>query len=241
MRQLVLELTQPPAPTLGNFSAGRNSELIHSLHGAMELRSEAAVLFLWGTHGSGRSHLLQGWIAAARERGRTARYVTCEEFADAAPGLAQLECVAVDDVERLAPAAQVQLFNLCNALRERGAALVASGSAPPQELALRPDLATRLGWGLVYQVHALSDEEKLLALQDHAATRGLRLPDDVCAFLLSRVRRDMATLLAVLDALDRTSLAAQRALTVPFVREWLQAQERDPRFRVQDPESRIGH
>jgi DnaA family protein len=112
MRQLVLELTQPPAPTLGNFSAGRNGELIHSLRGTMELQSEAAVLFLWGTHGSGRSHLLQGWITAARERGRTARYVTCDAFADAAAGLAQLECVAVDDVERLAAAAQVQLFNL---------------------------------------------------------------------------------------------------------------------------------
>jgi DnaA family protein len=138
-------------------------------------------------------------------------------------------------VEQLAPALQVELFNLYNALRERGAALVASGSAPPQQLGLRPDLATRLGWGPVYQVHALSDAEKTGALQDHAAARGIRLPEEVCAFLLARVQRDMGTLLAVLDALDRSSLAAKRAITVPFLREWLQAARgQESGLRIED-------
>jgi DnaA family protein len=222
MRQLVLELTQPPAPTLGNFSVGRNGELIHSLRAALEPRTGAAMLFLWGARGSGRSHLLKGWVAKARECGCAARYVASTEFPATDARLAQQQCVAVDDVQQLSAAAQVELFKLCNALRDRGAALVASGSAPPPQLGLRPDLMTRLGWGLVYQVHALTDEEKVRALQDHAASRGLRLPDDVCAFLLARVQRDMSTLRAVLDALDLSSLSAQRTLTVPFVREWLQ-------------------
>lgn len=235
MRQLILELTEPPAPTLGNFTAGRNAELLHSLRAAAEPGSGAAALFIWGAPGSGRSHLLRGWVTAARERGGAAQYVACASLSGLNADLRHLDCVAVDDVEQLAPAIQVELFNLCNALRERGAALVASGSAPPQQLGLRPDLATRLAWGPVYHVDALSDVEKTRALQDHAAARGIRLSEEVCAFLLARVQRDMGTLLGVLDALDRSSLAAKRAITVPFLREWLQAaQGQDSGLRIQD-------
>jgi DnaA family protein len=235
MEQLILGLAEPPAPTLVNFAAGRNAELLHSLRAAAQRRIKAATLFLWGAPGSGRSHLLQGWSGAAREHGAAARYIACENLEGLDADLWSLDCVAVDDVERLAPALQLELFSLCNALREQGGTLVASGSVPPPQLGLRPDLATRLGWGLVYQVHALSDAEKADALREHAAARGIRLTDDVCAFLLARVRRDMGTLLAVLDALDRSSLAAKRAITIPFLREWLQAANNQDRgSRIED-------
>jgi DnaA family protein len=224
MKQLILEFTEPAAPTLDNFVQGRNAELLDSLRAAAA--RGAAALYVWGTSGSGRSHLLRGWIAAARERGRSARYLACRELEALDSDLQRLECVAVDDVERLAPALQVELFTLYNALRDAGASIVASGNAPPAQLGLRPDLATRLGWGPVYQAHELSDPEKAAALREHAAARGIRLPEEVCAFLLARVRRDMGTLLAVLDAVDRSSLAAKRAVTVPFVREWLEAAKR---------------
>jgi DnaA family protein len=223
MRQLVLELASPPAATLGNFVAGGNAELLHSLHGAAE--RGATTIFLWGERGSGRTHLLQGVVAAVRERSGTAEYVGCAPGVRLDERLQRLDGVAMDNVERLAPAEQVSLFNLCNALRERGAVLVVSGGAPPPRLGLRDDVATRLAWGLVYEVHPLSDEEKMRALQDHAVARGIRLPGEVPAYLLAHVRRDMGTLLAVLDALDRSSLAVKRAITVPFVREWLQAAE----------------
>jgi DnaA family protein len=88
---------------------------------------------------------------------------------------------------------------------------------------MRPDLVTRLGWGLVYQVHALSDEEKAQALAQHGAGRGFRLSAEVCAYLLQRARRDMPSLLAMLDALDRYSLETKRQITVPLVRELLHA------------------
>jgi len=114
---------------------------------------------------------------------------------------------------------------------------VAAGAAPPTRLDLREDLMTRLSWGLVYQVHALTDENKMRALGDHAATRGFRLPPEVCEFLLTRVRRDMPSLLGMLDALDRYSLEARRPITVPLVRELL-AQRRESGFGAQDPASR---
>jgi DnaA family protein len=245
MRQLILELAPPPAATLDNFVVGRNAELVHSLRVAAD--RGAAAIFVWGTPGSGRTHLLQGAVSAVRGRSGTAEYVACTPALQLHEALHRLDGVAIDDVERLSPQEQVGLFNLCNVSRERGALLVVSGSAPPPALGLRHDVATRLAWGLVYQVHALSDEEKMRALRDHAAARGIRLPEEVPAYLLERVPRDMRTLLAVLDAVDRSSLEVKRAITIPFVRDWLQAARgqgsgsgnRDSGFGIQDSASRI--
>lgn len=235
----MLELAPRPAATLDNFVAGRNAELMHALRDAAG-RGQGAI-FIWGERGSGRTHLLQGVVSAVRDRGGAAEYVDCGSGSPLQEGSRQLDGIALDDVERLPATEQAGLFNLYNALRERGALLVAGGSAPPRELGLREDLATRLAWGLVYQVHALSDEEKEAALQNHAAARGIRLPEEVSAYLLGRVRRDMGTLLAVLDAVDRSSLAAKRAITVPFVRGWLQAAKgQSAGSLMQESGSRIG-
>jgi DnaA family protein len=130
--------------------------------------------------------------------------------------------VGVDDVERLSEAGQVALFNLYNALLERRASLFVSGDAPPSRLELRPDLRTRLGASLVYEVHALNDSEKAQALAEHAALRGFALAPEVCNYLLTHVRRDMAALLALIDTLDRHSLEQQRPVTVPMVRAVLE-------------------
>jgi DnaA family protein len=99
---------------------------------------------------------------------------------------------------------------------------VASAAAPPARLPLRDDLRTRLGSGLVYEVVPLSDAEKPEALARYARARGFRLGDDVIGYLLSQGRRDMGTLVAALAALDRHSLAAKRAITVPMLRQWMQ-------------------
>jgi DnaA family protein len=94
---------------------------------------------------------------------------------------------------------------------------------------------TRLAWGLVYQVHALSDDEKARALADYAAGRGFRLQPGVCDFLLTRASRDLPSLLGMLDALDRYSLETKRPVTVPLARELLLAIERRrPRPDIHD-------
>jgi DnaA family protein len=136
-----------------------------------------------------------------------------------------MDCVALDDVDRLGAAAQLAAFDLYNALREKNGALIASASAPPVQLELREDLVTRLAWGLVYQAHALSDEDKARALADHAATRGWPLSREVSDYLLTRARRDMPSLLATLEALDRYSLETRRPVTVPLVRELLETRD----------------
>jgi len=124
-------------------------------------------------------------------------------------------------VEGLDESAQIALFHAVNRARETGATVLAAGPLPPARLALREDLRSRLAWGLVYEIKPLTDDERATYLRGEAARRGLRLTDDVVAYLLSHVRRDMVSLGAILDHLDRTSLERQRALTLPLVRETL--------------------
>ena len=214
MRQLALDITAPPAPTFENFVVGRNAEAIAHLRAAVAGRGERFV-YLWGEAGCGRTHLLKAVMADADTN---ATYIACEAsntFDDTAPLL------AADDVECLGSDAQVALFHRYNALREQRGSLIASGSVPPVQLKLRVDLLTRLGWGLVLQVHALTDEEKIHALKQHARERGFALPVDVCSYLLAHAPRDMGSLFATLAALDRYSLEAKRAVTIPLVRDLL--------------------
>jgi DnaA family protein len=223
MKQLALDFASQPLPTLDNFIAGRNGELLENLRRLAAGQARERFLYVWGRPGSGRSHLLKGAVNALQGAGSAATCIGCRADTRLAEGLDRLDCVALDDVDRLDEDGQVAAFDLYNSLRERSGALVAAGSAPPVQLTLREDLVTRLAWGLVYQVHALTDEDKARALTDHAASRGLPLPREVCDYLLTRARRDMPSLLATLDALDRYSLETRRPVTVPLVRELLEA------------------
>ena len=225
MKQLALELANPPQPTLDNFIPGRNAELLENLRRLASRSPGERFIYVWGRPASGRSHLLKAVVAEFQRAGMAAVYVACAAGLPPVEGIEHMDCVALDDVERLDDRAQVAAFDLYNALRERGAALLAAGSAPAVQLALRADLVTRLAWGLVYQAHALDDEEKSRALADHAATRGWPLPREVSDYLLTRSRRDMPSLLATLDALDRYSLETRRPVTVPLVRELLETRD----------------
>ena len=198
-------------------------ELVESLARLAARGREECFLYLWGDRGSGRTHLLKATVSRLQHAGASAAYVACGPETSLGEGLSRMDCVALDDVDQLGTEAQEAAFHLYNLLRERGGALVASGAAPPVQLTLRDDLVTRLGWGLVYRVHVLSDGEKVGALVDHAAARGFPLSPDVGEYLLAHVRRDMPSLLAVLDALDRYSRETKRPITVPLVRDLLRA------------------
>jgi DnaA family protein len=198
MQQLVLDIGPAAEPDFDNFVAGPNGEALARVRALAEGGLCESVVYLWGDAGSGRSHLLR---AAAR---------------------ANRTLVTADDVEGLDADRQQRLFVAINAAREGAPPVLAAGRQPPAQLALREDLRTRLAWGLVYQLKPLSDEEKAVHLHAQASRRGLRLPDEVVGYLLTRLPRDLASLNAVLDALDRYSLAAKRAVTLPLVREALE-------------------
>jgi DnaA family protein len=212
MTQLLLGIAPEWIPTLDNFVAGRNVEMLSALRQALDARQAERGLYIWGEAGAGKSHLLQAVVGAAQTSGLSAIYA-CGEVPPAA------QVVAVDDVERLDAATQIQLFELYNRQRENGGMLLASGAQAPAFLPLRDDLRTRLGWGLVYQIHALDDAEKTQALKQHAQARGFDLPNEVTTYLLRHGRRDLPALLATLDALDEHCLRLKRAASVPLLKE----------------------
>ncbi|MBS4099169.1 MAG: DnaA regulatory inactivator Hda [Sulfuricella sp.] len=215
MQQLLLAIAPQPAPTLENFVAGRNDELVATLRQFAAGNAGERFIYLWGEAGSGKSHLLAACRAAAQEHGfKPFLGHAANTWDGGSPAL-------LDDVERLDEAGQIDLFNLYNRLRDEGGSLLASGTTPPAQLAVRPDLATRLGWGLVFRVHSLNDEEKSAALEAHAQQRGFALPPEISAYLLRHWRRDLPSLIAALDALDRHSLERQRPVSVPLLREVL--------------------
>jgi len=197
MQQLVLDIGPAAEPDFDTFVPGPNAEAVASVRAFAAGKSRDAVMYLWGEPGSGRSHLLR---AASRMNPRL---------------------VIADDVESLDEGAQQRLFNAINAAREGAPSVLAAGRQPPAQLALREDLRTRLAWGLVYQLKPLSDAEKTAHLRAEAARRGLRLSEEVLAYLITRLPRDLASLNRVLEALDRYSLSTRRAITVPLVREAL--------------------
>lgn len=205
---------------------GRNAELMQRLFNLPSTLKDERSFYLWGACGSGRTHLLRAAVAAFQVTGARAAYIACAPDTEFAEPLHKFDLVAVDDVHRLGAAAQIGLFNLYNALRATGAALIAAGNAAPMHLQLRADVVTRLAWGLVYEVHGLSDKEKAAALAGHASVRGFALQDDVSNYLLTHARRDMPALVALLDALDRYSLESQRPVTVPLLREMLAAEQK---------------
>jgi DnaA family protein len=207
MSQMLLGIAPEWVPSLDNFVAGRNAELLAALRQARD-----GVMYLWGAQGSGKSHLLQAMVQRGKAVGLAACYAqgTVPEAA---------VVVAVDDVEALGEEAQIALFELYNRMREQGGLLLVSGTQAPVHLALRDDLRTRLGWGLVYQVQALSDEEKAEALRQHAGARGFELPTEVTQYLLRHGRRDLPSLLRVLDALDAHCLRLKRTASVPLLKE----------------------
>lgn len=213
MRQLILDLLPETTPSLDNYVVGGNGEALAGLAAWFAADSREPSLFLWGESGAGKTHLLHASAAC---------------FSDAAinPDLPDLDAAqpfhAVDNVDALNETGQIALFNLFNRLRTSGGRLLTTARQPPLHLALREDLRTRLGSGLIYRLQALTDAEKIDALTTQATARGLRLPPDALEYLLARAPRDMRSLTAFLAALDRYSLEHKRAITLPLLREVLQ-------------------
>jgi DnaA family protein len=224
LEQLVFELAAPEPPRMANFLPGRNVELITALSRFAAAPGGETGFLLWGAPGAGKTHLLRAAAALAAESGVATRFYAEPGAIEADHVTEPLELVAIDRVDAADAAAAARIFTLYNALKQRGGRLAAASRTPLATLPLREDLRTRLGWGLVYEVLVLADEDKAAALVTYAEHCGFRLSAEVIDYLLRHGRRDMPTLLGALSALDRLSLAAKRPVTVPLVKLWLRHQ-----------------
>jgi DnaA family protein len=223
MKQLVLDLGAEQAQSLDTFEVGQNAELAHLMHQFAGRSSREHFAYLWGEASAGKTHLLHALAATQASRYIGGAAATAADFVYTP----EVSLYLLDDCGALSAEAQIDAFALFNQIREHGAYMVSTGAVPPAVLPVREDLRTRMGWGLVYQIHGLSDEEKIAALTHAADARGLTLSASVLPYLLSHFRRDMRSLSTMLDALDQYSLETQRPVTLPLLRDLLQQASSD--------------
>ncbi|HUL48241.1 MAG TPA: DnaA regulatory inactivator Hda [Steroidobacteraceae bacterium] len=226
MQQLPLGVRLPDRALFGSFLPGRNGEALAAAR-AIAAGESRGVTWLSGPGGAGKTHLLQAICAAASARAR-AGYVPLREVAHLGvgvlDGLAQLTCLCLDDLDCVAGelAWERRLFGLLRETEEAGGALVVAAQTPPALLRWAlPDLGSRCAAGAVLALRALDESEQHAALELRARLRGLELPEETWQWLRRRYPRDMRRLYELLDTLDEAALAAQRRLTVPFIRDVL--------------------
>lgn len=230
-QQLPLEFKSNNDLTFDSFVAGSNEQLLAALRN-LDHSSDNPCLFIWGRQGLGKTHLLQAICQSDSFSDQPVALISLEDVdkdgysPQMLQGLEQMALVCIDDVQLIAGQAdwETELFHLYNRARDSATPLVVTGDLPPAQLNIElPDLKTRLGWGLIFQLLDIDDEEKLQLMRQRAKHRGMEISSEVGEFLLRRYSRDTRDLMKLIDELDRASLTEQRRLTIPFVKQHLEA------------------
>ena len=225
--QLPLHIGLRDSATFNNFYPADNAQVLAQLQQCVSAEGERFI-FIHGAIGAGKSHLLQAACHAVSEQGNSVVYLPLsqrEQFSvEMLEGLEHMSLLCIDDLDAIAGDAEWEeaIFHLYNRVREAEAYLIVAANNHPSVLDVKlPDLQSRLVWGLLFMLRPLDEQQLTAALQLRAKGRGLELPDEVVAFLLKRCARDMNSLFDLLEKLDRESLVAQRKLTIPFVRQFI--------------------
>lgn len=224
MKQMVLDMGLPNGPSLTNFCAGPNTAALAHLtlwlgDSKLTLRSPVPT-YLWGGSGCGKTHLLKAIRATLQNQGASIGWIDPNvqvpaEFDE------RWAAVLLDDVQAFNAGQQQAAFNWFVNAQTQQIAVLGAGSLPPADLKLRDDLRTRLGWGNVFALQALSEPERRAVLRQAADARGIFLSDEVMDFMLTRFSRDLASLMELLDLMDGYALQTRRAITIPLIKSMM--------------------
>ena len=198
MDQLLLNIHPPSIKSLENFVIGDNFEAI-SVIKKFTTDKNLQFFYLWGVQGSGKSHL--------------------------SSVVKNNNILVIEDIESMSDIEQIQAFSIFNNCKENGKKLFITGSNSPNNMGLRSDLASRLSWGIVYQIKALTDNEKKLALLNHSKQKGMSSNIKVIEYCMKNLKRDLHYLIATLDALDNWSLKTKKPMTIPLLKKLLETKE----------------
>jgi DnaA family protein len=222
--QLPLALRYPPDQRLESFIAAPPGAIAQLR--ALAEAAGADWLYLAGAAGTGKTHLALALCAAAEQAGRRSAYLplvaASGRLGDALDALEGNDVVALDGLEAIAGDRddEIALFDFHNRARSAGLNVLYTAREAPETLALAlPDLRSRLSQNARLVLDPLDDAARADLLRDRAQRRGLVLEEAAIDWMLSRTDRNLSSLVALLDRLDRESLAAQRRITVPFLRQ----------------------
>jgi DnaA family protein len=198
MDQLLLNIHPPSIKSLENFVIGDNFEAISVIKKFITDKN-LQFFYLWGVQGSGKSHL--------------------------SSVVKKNNILVIEDIESMNDIEQIEAFSIFNNCKENGKKLFITGSNSPNNMGLRSDLASRLSWGIVYQIKALTDNEKKLALLNHSKQKGMSSNVKVIEYCMKNLKRDLHYLIATLDALDNWSLKTKKPMTIPLLKKLLETKE----------------
>lgn len=220
MNQLIFDFAERGYPGFDKFLGTENAELVYVLQ-----HKHDPFIYVWGEEGAGKSHLLRAWVAQALDAGKKAVYIdaAATPLTEAA---FEAEYLAIDQIEKLGNEEQALLFAVFNRFRNSGKGfLLLSSEHTPQQLVIREDLRTRMAYCLVYEVKPLTDQEKIDALVSMAAARQVTIDPEIFEYLLNQWRRDMDSLMQMLDTLDNYAVTMGKRITLPLLRQLLKQQE----------------
>ena len=227
MQQMALDLGLRSSARFDSFESASNGLAVNAIQRMISGRGESPI-YIYGESATGKTHLLQAACHAMAETGERVAYLPLDLIASEGPailsGWQHHRLIAIDALDALVGHAEMEqaLFHLMNELRARDADLLLAARQGPKALGVGlPDLQSRLAWGLVIQLQPLTDEECLTVLVREAKNRGFDLPQPAAQYLLNHCRRDLHSLMQVLDGLDAASLEDKRRVSLPFVRDWL--------------------
>lgn len=216
MKQLLLDIDDSAYPRFDKLLGTANAELIYMLQ-----QEHDPFLYIWGGQGTGKSHILRAWVGQALAAGKSALYIDLDhtplnEFAE------QYDYLAIDQIDRLNVEEQAELFYLFNTIRNsKNGHLLLSADVPPSQLTLREDLQTRMAYCLVYEVKALSQEEKITALTHLAQTRQLNIDPAIFHYLINNWRADLQSLLNIFNDLANYAATQHKPITLSLLKKLL--------------------
>lgn len=230
-QQQVFNLKLSLANTFATYFSEANNTLVKQLQAIALGEQQEPQIFIWGASNSGKTHLLQAICHLASQHQKRSIYIPLSKLPLHDPeiiqGFESMDIVCIDDIHLLAKheSWEQALFNFINQARAQNAEIVISSQQnPAQNIFNLADLNSRAVWGPVYKLYELLDYELEPALLQHAKSRGIKLSEEVRKYLFIHCRRDIATLVKILDALDHASLQEQRKITVPFLKQILATQ-----------------
>lgn len=229
MRQMALDIGLPTGPTLANFSPGPNLAALRHLELWVDAKSPTipqgtprspVPTYLWGPAGSGKTHLLKAAREALRDQGARVGWLDAQTQ-DPPAYDENWAAVVMDNVQLFTAEQQHTAFNWFVHAQTLQRPVLAAGNVAPVDLVLREDLRTRLGWGHIFHLLALTEPERRAVLRKAADARGIFLSDEVMDYMLTRFSRDLGSLMFLLDSLDGYALQTQRAVTIPLIKSMM--------------------
>lgn len=229
--QLVLPVSFRKQDSLDTFVDGQNEQLISHIQNTLQTLDDSVhasqrICVINGQEGAGKSHLLLATCEQASLQNLSHQYIDMSQIINMPTelliGFINKDVVCIDNLALINANEDWQraVFDTINQFTEQNGRLLLISTA--QAISTMdyklPDLKTRLMWGTNFTLHSLSDEDKEKALAKHMGALGISFSEDVAAFLIKRVSRNMHELVNLIDALDKASLQSKRKITIPFVK-----------------------